>query len=133
MWLNPQLLRFGHIYLRNPWLKTSFFVQCKWKMLFNPYQSKPTHEISFSRKYLPCNQQDIYFDIFKVKKRNIKNTLRIVLDEKLIFKYHIEKLIYKVNKGVSVIRKRATFLLESLSLPFTMFFCLDYGDKKWKI
>ena len=91
-------------------------------MLFNPYPSKPTHEVFFSRKRPRSNQQGIYFDNFKVKKRNIKNMLGMVLEEKLIFKYHIEKVIYKVNKVVLIIRK-----------PFTIFVVYIMEIKKSEI
>ena len=74
-------------------------------MLFNPVSSKSTKEVIFSKKVqiyliISLNNNNI-----QVEKVSYHKHLGIILDEKLIFKQHVDCSISKINKGISVIKK----------------------------
>ena len=88
-----------------------------WKMLFNPDPSKPAQEVLFSRK----KQIQVHPTI----------SLNNVQVEKLNFKKHIDSIISKVNKGISVIKKlKYTLPRKSLIVIYKSFIrpLIDYGD-----
>ena len=78
---------------------------CNWKMSFNPDPKKPAQEVLFSRKNLNITHPIIYFNNVQVQKPNQQKHLGIILDEKLNFKGHIDKVLTKASKGVAVIKR----------------------------
>ena len=76
-----------------------------WKMLFNPDPSKPAQEVLFSRKSQIQNHPTVRLNNVQVERTTYQKHLGIILDEKLNFKQHIDSVISKVNKGISVIKK----------------------------
>ena len=76
-----------------------------WKMLFNPDPSKPAQEVLFTRKKQIQNHPTISLNNIQVERTSHQKHLGIILDEKLNFKQHLDGIIPKVNKGISVIKK----------------------------
>ena len=68
----------------------------------------------------------------QVERRSYQNHLGILLDEKLNFKQqHIDSVILKINKGISVIKKlRHSLPRKSLLTIYKAFLrpLIDYGD-----
>ena len=75
-----------------------------WKMLFNPDPSKPAQEVLFSRKEKIQIDPTISLNNIQVERAPHHKHPRILLDEKLNFKQHINTTILKINKGISVIK-----------------------------
>ena len=75
-----------------------------WKMLFNPDPSKPAQEVLFTRKKQIQNHPTISLNNIQVERTSHQKHLGIILDEKLNFKQHLDSIIPKVNKGISVIK-----------------------------
>ena len=102
-----------------------------WKMLFNPDPSKPAQEVLFSRKKQIQVHPTISLNNVQVEKVAHQKHLGIILDEKLNFKKHIDSIISKVNKGISVIKKlKYTLPRKSLIVIYKSFIrpLIDYGD-----
>ena len=76
-----------------------------WKMLFNPDPSKPVQEVVFSRKKKLQSHPTIRLNNIQVKRASYVKHLGILLDEKLIFKQHIDSVILKISKGISILKK----------------------------
>ena len=76
-----------------------------WKMLFNPELSKLAQEVVFSRKKKLQSHSAISFNNIQVERASYVKHLVILLDEKLNFKQHIDIVILKINKGISVFKK----------------------------
>ena len=74
-------------------------------MLLNPDSSKPAQEMPFSRKKKTQIHLTIRFKNIQVKRASNHKHLRILLDVKLNFKQHIDTTIFKINKGIFVIKK----------------------------
>ena len=74
-------------------------------MLFYPNPSKPAQEVLFSRKKKTQIHPTISFNNIQVERTPHHKHLRILLDEKLNFKQHINTTILKISKGISVIKK----------------------------
>ena len=93
----------------------------KWKMLFNPGPKKPAQKVLFSRKSQIRNHPTLSLNNIQVERSTYCKQL-ILLDEKLIFKEHINSAISKVNKGISVIKKlRNTLPQKSLLTIYKVF------------
>ena len=75
-----------------------------WKMLFNPDPSKPAQEVVFSRKKKLQSHPTISLNNIQVERASYVKHLGILLDEKLNFKQHIDSVILKINKGISVLK-----------------------------
>ena len=77
-------------------------------MLFHADPSKPTQEVLFSRK-----KQSATIDLndIQVERTSYQKHLGILLDEKRNFRQHIDSFIPKINKGISIMKKRQHSLL----------------------
>ena len=75
-------------------------------MLFNPDPTKPAQEVIFSRKKVDSAHPNILFNDISVERASHQKHLGIYFDEKLNFKMHIETVLCKVNKGISIIKKQ---------------------------
>ena len=73
-----------------------------WKMSFNPDPNKSTQEVLFSRKNSNITHPIIHFNNVQVQRANQQRHLGIILDEKLNFKIHIDKVLTKASKGSAV-------------------------------
>ena len=76
-----------------------------WKMSFNPDPGKPAQEVLFSRKNSNITHPIIHFNNVQVQRANHQRHLGIILDEKLNFKRHIDKVLTKASKGIVVIKR----------------------------
>ena len=81
-----------------------------WKMSFNPDPGKPAQEVLFSRKNSNITHPIIHFNNVQVQRANQQRHLGIILDEKLNFKSHIDKVLTKASKGIAVIKRLRNFL-----------------------
>ena len=68
-----------------------------WKMSFNPDPEKPAQEVLFSRKKSNRTRAN--------KRPNQQEHLGIILDEKLEFKSHKDKVLTKASKGIAIIKR----------------------------
>ena len=75
-----------------------------WKMLFNPDTKKPAQEVLFSGKNSNITHSIIYFNNDQVQRANQQKHLGIILDKKLNFKSHVDKVRTKASKGIAVIK-----------------------------
>ena len=78
------------------------------KMLFNPDPIKRAHEVIFSKKKITQIPPIISFNNIQVERVPYQKRLRILLDEKLNFKQHVDNAILKMNKGIFVIKNSDT-------------------------
>ena len=102
-----------------------------WKMLFNPDPKKPAQEVIFSRKKQSQSHPTISLNNIHVERASYQRHLGIILDEKLNFKQHVDNVILKVDKGISVIKKlRHSLPIKSLITIYEAFLrpLIDYGD-----
>ena len=76
-----------------------------WKMSFNPDPKKPVQEVLFFRKNSNITHPIIYFNNVQVQRANQQKHLVIILDKKLNFVRHIDKVLPKASKGISVIKR----------------------------
>ena len=100
-------------------------------MLFNPDPNKPTQEVLFSRKNKVQVHPTINLNNIQVERTSYQKHLGILHDEKLNFKQHIDSVIPKINKGISVIKKlRHSLPRKSLLTVYKAFLrpLIDYGD-----
>ena len=88
----------------------------KWKMSFNPDPKKPAQEVLFSRKNSNITHPIIYFNNVQVQRVNQQKYLGIILDDKLNFKCHIDKVLTKTSKGIAVIKRLRNFMSRKSSL-----------------
>ena len=86
-----------------------------WKMLFNPDPSKPAQEVEFSRKKKQQSHPTISLNNIQVERASYVKHLGILLDEKFNFKQHIDSVILKINKSISIL-KNLRYLLPLKSL-----------------
>ena len=68
----------------------------------------PAQEVLFSRKTKVQLHPTINLSNIQVKKASCQKQISILLDEKLNFKQHIDHVIPKIHKGISVIKKTLT-------------------------
>ena len=100
-------------------------------MLFNPDPTKLAQEVIFSKKKKTQTYQTISLNNIQVEKVPYQKHLGILLDEKLIFKLHVNSAILKMNKGISVIKNlRHSLPRKSLLTIYKAFLrpLIDYGD-----
>ena len=67
----------------------------------------------------------------QVERASYKKHVEIILDEKLIFKQHVDNAISKINKGRSIMKKlRQSLPWKSLITIYKAFLrpLIDYGD-----
>ena len=77
-----------------------------WKMLFNPEPRKPAQEVVFSRKKKLQSHPTISLNNIQVERASYVKHLGIyILDEKFNFEQQIDRVILKINKGISIIKK----------------------------
>ena len=98
----------------------------KLKMPFNPDHTKPAQEVIFSREKGDSAHPDIFFNMPVERASHQKH-----LDEKLNFKMHIETVLGKGNKWISLIKKvRHTLPRKSLLTIYKAFLRphIDYGN-----
>ena len=74
-------------------------------MLFNPDPNKTAQEVLFSRKSKVQFQLTLYLNNIQVERTSYQKHVGILLDEKLNFKQHIDSVMSKINKSISVIKK----------------------------
>ena len=79
-------------------------------MLFNLDPSKPAQEVVLSRKKKLQSHPAISFNNIQAETASYQKHLGILLDEKLNFKQHIDSVILKINKGISVTKKTQIFI-----------------------
>ena len=80
-------------------------------MSFNPDPRKPSQEVLFSRKNSNITHPIIHFNNVQVQRANQQRHTGIVLDEKLNFKSHIDKVLTKASKGIAVTKRLRNSLL----------------------
>ena len=99
-------------------------------MLFNPDPSKPAQEVVFSRKKKLQSHQTISLNNIQVERASyVKHLINIFL--LLDKKQHIDSVILKINKGISVLKKlRYSLPRKSLLTIYKAFLrpLVDYGD-----
>ena len=78
-------------------------------MLFNPDPSKQAQEVSniFKKKQFQSHPT-ISLNNIQIERASYQKHLRIILDEKLNFKQHVDNTISKINKGIYVIKNFVT-------------------------
>ena len=89
--------------INNELLQISKWVY-NWKMLFNPDPNKPAQEVLFSRKNKVQVHPTIYVNNIQVERTSYQKHLGFLLDKKLNLKQHIDSVMPKVRKGISVIK-----------------------------
>ena len=89
--------------INNKLLQISKWVY-NWKMLFNPDPNKPAQEVLFSRKNKVQVHPTIYVNNIQVERTSYQKHLGFLLDKKLNLKQHIDSVMPKVRKGISVIK-----------------------------
>ena len=102
-----------------------------WKMFFNPDPTKPAQEVIFSKKKITQIHPIISLNNIQVERVPYQKHLGILLIEKLNFKQHVDNAIFKMNKGIFVIKKlRYSLPRKSLLAIYKAFFrpLIDYGD-----
>ena len=62
-------------------------------------------EVLFSRKNLNITHPIIYFSNVQLQRANQQKHLGIILNEKLNFKSHINKVLTKTGKEIAVIKR----------------------------
>ena len=71
-------------------------------MFFNPHPYKLVQEVLFSRKNKVQVHSTINLNNVQVERTSNQKHLGNLRDEKLNFKQHIDSVIQKINKGISV-------------------------------
>ena len=74
-------------------------------MLFNPDPKNPEQDLLFSRKIANITYPIIYFNNVQVQRANQQKHLSTILDQKLNFESHIDKVLTKASKGVALIKQ----------------------------
>ena len=96
-------------------------------MSFNTDPLKQAQEVVFSRKISKVYHPPLLFSNSIVQQISTQKHL----DEKLIFKHHINEKINKANKGIGIIRKMNNILPRTTLLSIYCSFVrphLDYDD-----
>ena len=100
-------------------------------MSFSPDPKKPAQEVLFSRKNSNITHPIIHFTNVQVQRANQQKHLGIILDERLNFKSHIDKVLTKGSKGTAVIKRlRNSLPRQSINTIYKVIITLhlDYGD-----
>ena len=94
----------------------------KWKMIFNPDISKQTQEVVFCRETDQVNHMPLIFNATPVAQTSHQKRLGLYLDEKLNCNHHIKEAIFKLNKGIGIIKKlRSVFQRNGLFTIYKSF------------
>ena len=75
------------------------------KMSFNPDPSKQAQEIVFNRKSKRPTHPPLVFNNNKVSQNFSQKHVGVILDFKLTFEDHLNNVLAKVSKAVSLLRK----------------------------
>ena len=100
-------------------------------MIFNPDPNKAAQKLLFSRKNKVQVHRTTNLSNIQIERTSYQKHLRILLDEKLNFKQHVDSVTPKINKGISVIKKlRHSLPQKSLLTIYKSFLkhLIDYGD-----
>ena len=103
----------------------------QWKMSFNPDPSKQAQEIIFSRKSKRSTHPPLIFNNNNFSQTYSQKHLGVILDFKLTFEEHLNNVLAKVNKAVSLLRKLRNILPRTTLITIYKAFIrshLDYGD-----
>ena len=101
------------------------------KMLFNSDPNKPVQEVVLSRKKKLQSHPTRSLSNIQVERAFYVNHVGILIDEKLNFKQHIDRVILKINKRISLIKKlRYSLQRKSLLIIYKAFLwpLVDYRD-----
>ena len=102
-----------------------------WKMLFNPGPSKTAQEVVLSRKKKLQSHPTISLNNIQVERTSYVKHWGILLNGKLNFKQHIDSVILKINKGISILKNLRYLLPRKPFLTIYKAFLrplVDYGD-----
>ena len=77
----------------------------QWIMSFDPDINKQAQEVIFYRKRQKSNHPSLTFNGISIAHSEIQKHLRMFLDSKLDFKEHIQNVLNKVSKTISLLRK----------------------------
>ena len=100
-------------------------------MLFNPDTSKPVQKDLFLGEMKHQTHLNISLNNIQVDGASCQKHLSILPDEKLNFKQHVDNVIMKTNKGISIIKKlKYSLPRKSLIAIYKAFLqpLIDYGD-----
>ena len=103
-------------------------------MNFNPYPTKHTHEVIFSRKTKEICHPPLVFNNTSASKSSSQKHLGVTLDSELIFDEHLKMVSLKISKTVGLLRKLCNLLPRSALITiYKAFFrsYLDYGDIRY--
>ena len=103
----------------------------QWKMSFNPDPTKQAQEVIFSRKSKKTKHPPLFFNETLVSQTSSQKHLGIILDQKLTFEEHLQKIYTKIAKTLNLLRKLQNLLPRSALITIYKSFVrphLDYGD-----
>ena len=100
-------------------------------MSFNPDPSKQAQEVIFSRKSKRSTHAPLAFNNKNVSQTFSQKHLGAILDFKLTFEEHVNNVLVKVNKAVSLLPKLQSLLARTTLITIYKAFIwphLDYDD-----
>ena len=103
----------------------------QWKMNFNTDPSKQAQEVLFSRKLQKVLHPNLFFNNSDVSQTNSQKHLGVVLDCKLTFHDHLDKVFTKVRKTIGLLPKVNSILPRAALVTIFKTFVrphVDYGD-----
>ena len=78
----------------------------QWKMTFNPDPNKQSQEVIFSRKTKKTSHPSLnYCSTSTVQQVQFQKHLSVCLDSKLEFREHLQNMLKKINKTISLLRE----------------------------
>ena len=88
------------------------------------------HPVS-KKNVLPCKMPVLILDNIPIKRITYTNFLGIIIDENLLWKYHIDNLCQKISKSIGILyksRMRNTLI----KLYYSLIHChISYGNVAW--
>ena len=102
----------------------------QWKIRFNPDPKKQAQEVIFSRKTNKMGHPGLYFNQNLVKLTSTHKHLRMVLDTKLNFSFHLKNAENNVNKTKGLIRKLQNPLPKASLITFFRSFIRPHLDHR---
>ena len=90
----------------------------KWKMSFNPDPFKLAQGVIFSRKLKTVPHPTVTFNKNTLSLCPAQKHLGLVLDSKLMFNEHINRILSKVNNSIGLLCKSHSVLQDHHSLLF---------------
>ena len=118
------------IELNNDMQKVSEWAH-QWKMSFNPDPSKQAVEVYFTRRLIPPNSPEVFFNDAVIAVQDNQKHLGLILDKKLAFDHHIDEKINKANRGIGLIHRLREFLPRKSLITIYKSYVrphLDYDD-----